>query len=449
MLDRPNSANRHNLKNAKRDPAAFPIPYPRQANRISRDAYRHFIAIAAISVAALFLWASTTEIDRVTRGQGRIVPQLQNQIVQHLEGGIVSEILVHEGDTVSRGQTLLKIDNSFSRSELAQATIDMKAKLIKMARLTAEVGGVDQIEFPDDLEQQIPKIVERERELFIGRQKTLDEQIGILEDQMKQKSLDLSEAKSRWSNTVQERELVEQRVTNLRKLASVGAFSTNDLLENERTLQQIEQRLSDLTHEIPRDEAALSEISRRMTEARMRFRSDADKERSETEIQIAKLQETIGALNDRSTRSDVMAPIDGVINKLHVATVGGVVKSGDPLVEIVPVNAAVAVEARLMPNDRAEVWPGQKAVVKVSAYDYSIYGGLAGKVVDISPDALQDERGMPYFRVRLEADAREFGPGKPITPGMLAEVDILIGRRTILDSLIRPVKQLRDNALRQ
>jgi multidrug efflux pump subunit AcrA (membrane-fusion protein) len=125
------------------------------------------------------------------------------------------------------------------------------------------------------------------------------------------------------------------------------------------------------------------------------------------------------------------------------------VKSGDPLVEIVPVNAAVAVEARLMPNDRAEVWPGQKAVVKVSAYDYSIYGGLAGKVVDISADALQDERGMPYFRVRLEAEARDFGPGKPITPGMLAEVDILIGRRTILDSLIRPVKQLKDNALRQ
>ena len=448
MLDRPSLAP---SQKSEANPASqsLPIPYPRLAKRISRDAYRNFIVIAAISVSALFIWAATTEIDRVTRGQGRIVPQLQNQIVQHLEGGIVSEILAREGDAVTRGQILLKIDNSFSRSELAQATIDMKAKLIKMARLTAEVGGASSIEFPNDLEQQIPKIVERERELFIGRQKTLDEQVGILEDQAKQKSLDLSEAKSRWSNTVRERELVEQRVGNLRKLAAVGAFSMIDLLDNERTLQQIEQRLSDLTHEIPRDEAALSEISRRMSEARTRFRSDADKERSETEIQIAKLQETIGALNDRSTRSDVLAPIDGVINKLHVATVGGVVKSGDPLVEIVPVNAAVAVEARLMPNDRAEVWPGQKAVVKVSAYDYSIYGGLAGKVVDISPDALQDERGMPYFRVRLEADARDFGPGKPVTPGMLAEVDILIGRRTILDSLIRPVKQLRDNALRQ
>lgn len=449
MLDRPSPETLSKQEPTANEPQRLPIAYPRQAKRISRDAYRNFIAIAALSVSCLLYWAATTEIDRVTRGQGRIVPQLQNQVVQHLEGGIVSEILVREGDTVSQGQTLLKIDNSFSRSELAQATIDMKAKLVRMARLTAEVSGKETIDFPDDLEKEISRIVERERELFAGRKKTLEEQIGILNDQLKQKSIDLSEAKSRWSNTIRERELVEQRVSNLRKLAAVGAFSMNDLLENERTLQQIEQRLSDLTHEIPRDEAALSEISKRMSEAQTRFRSDADKERSETEIQIAKLQETINALKDRSTRSDVSAPIDGVINKLHVATVGGVVKSGDPLVEIVPVNAAVAVEARLMPNDRAEVWPGQKAVVKVSAYDYSIYGGLAGKVVDISPDALQDERGMPYFRVRLEAEARDFGPGKPITPGMLAEIDILIGRRTILESLIRPVKQLKDNALRQ
>ena len=429
-------------------PAGMPVPYPRQAHRIVRGSYRTFVAVTAVSVISLIAWASTTEIDRVTRGSGRIVPQLQNQIVQHFEGGIVTDIFVKEGDTVGHGQTLLRIDNSFSQSELAQATIDIKAKRARIARLAAEVGDRKALEFPQDLIAEIPQIVDREREVFIGRRHTLDEQLGILDDQYKQKALDLSEAKSRWSNTIRERELVEQRVANLRKLAAVGAFSTNDLLENERTLQQIEQRLSDLTHEIPRDEAALSEINRRITEARLHFQSDAEKDRSETEVQIAKLEKTISALQDRSVRSDVLAPIDGVVNKLHVTTVGGVVKSGEPLVEIVPIDAAVAVEARLMPNDRAEVWPGQKAVVKVSAYDYSIYGGLSGRVVDISPDALQDERGMPYFRVRLEAEAKDFGPGKPITPGMLAEVDILIGRRTILDSLIRPVKQLRDNALK-
>lgn len=426
-----------------------PLPYPRQSTRIAGRAAFAFVIILAISVVVLAVWAATTEIDRVTRGQGRIVPQLQNQIVQHFEGGIVTEILVREGDKVTRGEPLLRIDNSFSRSELAQAELEIKARRAKMIRLTAEVGGAETVEFPTDLETEIPKIVDREREVFSGRRQTLTEQIGILEDQLKQKSLDLAEAKSRWANTITERDLVNRRVSNLRKLAAAGAFSANDLIDNERSLQQIEQKLSDLVHEIPRDEAAMSEINRRMGEARSRFRSDADKERSETELQIAKLEETISALKDRSLRSEVSAPIDGFVNKLHVTTVGGVVKSGEPLVEIVPADAAVAVEAKIAPSDRGDIWPGQKAVVKVSAYDYSVYGGLAGKVVDISAGALQDERGVPYFRVRFEAEGKDFGPGKPITPGMLAEVDILIGRRTVLESLLRPVRQIRDNALRQ
>ena len=429
--------------------AALSLPYPRQTTRISGRATYSFIIILAISVVILVGWAATTEIDRVTRGQGRIVPQLQNQIVQHFEGGILTEILVREGDKVTRGESLLRIDNSFSRSELAQAELEIKARRAKMIRLTAEVGGAESVEFPADLETEIPKIVDREREVFAGRRQTLTEQIGILEDQFRQKSLDLAEAKSRWANTITERDLVNRRVTNLRRLAAAGAFSANDLIDNERSLQQIEQKLSDLVHEIPRDEAAMSEINRRMGEARSRFRSDADKERSETELQIAKLEETISALKDRSLRSEVVAPIDGFVNKLHVTTVGGVVKSGEPLVEIVPADAAVAVEARIAPSDRGDIWPGQKAVVKVSAYDFSVYGGLAGKVVDISADALQDERGAPYFRVRLEAEAKDFGPGKPVSPGMLAEVDILIGRRTVLESLLRPVRQIRDNALRQ
>ena len=405
----------------RRDPS-ISLPYPRHSTRIAGRATFGFVIVLAVSVVVLVGWAATTEIDRVTRGQGRIVPQLQNQIVQHFEGGILTEILVREGDKVARGEPLLRIDNSFSRSELAQAELEIKARRAKMIRLTAEVGGAEMVEFPTDLETEIPKIVDREREVFTGRRQTLTEQIGILEDQFKQKSLDLAEAKSRWANTITERDLVNRRVTNLRRLAAAGAFSANDLIDNERSLQQIEQKLSDLVHEIPRDEAAMSEINRRMGEARSRFRSDADKERSETELQIAKLEETISALKDRSLRSEVVAPIDGVVNKLHVTTVGGVVKSGEPLVEIVPADAAVAVEARIAPSDRGDIWPGQKAVVKVSAYDYSVYGGLAGKVVDISADALQDERGTPYFRVRLEAEAKDFGPGKPISPGMLAAI---------------------------
>jgi membrane fusion protein, adhesin transport system len=230
-------------------PLPLPLPYPRQSHRIIQGASRSFVVLTALAVTGLIVWAARTEIDRVVRGYGKIVPQSQIQTVQHFEGGIVTEILVHEGDSVTQGMPLLKIDNSFSRSELAQAEIDMKAKQARILRLGAEIDESEDLIFPQDLVDMIPKIIGREREVFDSRRVTLKAQIGILDDQYKQKSLDLSEAKSRWANTIRERELVNQRVINLRKLNSVGAFSTNDLLDNERSLQQIEQRLSDLVHD--------------------------------------------------------------------------------------------------------------------------------------------------------------------------------------------------------
>jgi HlyD family type I secretion membrane fusion protein len=242
---------------------------------------------------------------------------------------------------------------------------------------------------------------------------------------------------------------VLQRVRSLRRLAEMGAVSANDLLDNERSLQQVEARMSDLTHEIPRTESALAELARKSAEAALRFASEADKEASDVALQQAKLKESALALQDRSVRSDVVAPISGIVNKLYVSTVGGVVKSGEPLAVIVPTDSAIAVEARLSPSDRAEVWPGLPAIVKISAYDFSVYGGLKGAVVEVSPDALQDERGQPYFRIRLEASAASFGPDRPVVPGMVADVDILSGRHTILETLLRPLRYVRDNALRR
>jgi HlyD family type I secretion membrane fusion protein len=225
-------------------------------------------------------------------------------------------------------------------------------------------------------------------------------------------------------------------------------MSSNDLLENERQLQQMEARISDLVHDIPRTEAALSELAGRRSEQVLKFRGDSDRDRVDTQVQIAKLEETVLAMKERSVRTEVVAPIAGVVNKLFVNTIGGVVKSGDPLIQLVPAGSSVAVEARLSPADRAQVWPGLPAVVKVSAYDFSVYGGLQGKVVDISPDALPDEKGQPYFRVRLEADGTAFGADKPVVPGMLADVNIISGKQTVLEALVRPVRRIQENALR-
>jgi HlyD family type I secretion membrane fusion protein len=408
-----------------------------------------FVLVTAVSLAVLIVWAATTEIDRVTRGAGKVVPQTQKQTVQHLEGGIVAEILVREGDTVARGQPMLRVDNSFARAELQQARLEVAAKTLRQARLAAEARGVEELTFDKALADTIPGIAEREKQMFRSRIDALRSQREILDSQIRQKSLDLQELQSRLPITRSERDLLQQRITSLERLVGIGAAARNDLLDNQRSLQQVELRLSDLVHDIPRTDSALTELRSRREDLNIRFRADAQKDAAETELQIAKLHESIAALTDRAERSEVVAPMAGVVNKLFVTTVGGVVKSGEPLVEITPADATLTVEARLAPDDRARVWPGLPAVVKVSAYEFAVYGGLPGKVLDISPDALQDERGQPYFRVRLQADSTAFGPDRPVVPGMTVDVDILSGRQTVLTALLRPLHQMQERALRE
>ncbi|GGH10766.1 HlyD family type I secretion periplasmic adaptor subunit [Alsobacter metallidurans] len=432
----------------QKTPAAAPLPFPRQTDRIAKGSQTIFVGASAVGLASFIAWASLTSLEKVTRGSGRVIPQLQNQTVQHFEGGILTEILVREGETVEKGAPLLRIENSFSRAELQQAKLEIMAREVKLARLAAEANG-QPFTPPTGLDGPARTFAEREQTVYDSRRLTLNEQMAIVDEQSRQKQLELSELRSRWTNTVRERDLVNQRVKSLRRLTELGAVSSNDLLEGERALQQIESRMSDLSHEIPRTESALVELTRRRSETALRFASDAEKERSEVALQQAKLQESALALQDRSQRSDVISPMSGVVNKLYVSTVGGVVKSGEPLAVLVPVDSAIAVEARLSPSDRAEVWPGLPAIVKISAYDYSVYGGLKGRITEVSPDALQDERGQSYFRVRLEAESGGFGPDRPVVPGMTADVDILSGKRTILSTLLRPVRNLRDNALRQ
>ena len=423
--------------------------YPRRCDRIARDAHALFLITVAGGLLGFLVWSASTTLDKVTRGSGRVIPVTQNQIVQHLEGGIVTEILVREGDTVERGQPLLRITNSLWEAELAQARLELKARKAKMTRLQAEIDGLATLSFPGELVNDVPQIVDAEANMFQTRKAALEQQAGILDDQVRQKELELAELKSRWQNTKRERDLITQQVDSLRRLNKVGAVSRNDLVEAEIAFSQIDGKLSALVHDIPRTEAALSESERRRNEHKLRFRSDVEKEKTETELALAKLDEQITAMSDRVKRSEVIAPISGTVNKLFVTTLGGVVRPAEPLVQLVPADMSVAVEARVAPADRANVYPGQEAVVKISAYEYSLFGGLKGKVVEISSDALQDDKGNPYFRVRLEAQAQNFGPDKPVVPGMLAEVDILYGKHTVLEYLVKPIRDIQAAALRQ
>ena len=423
--------------------------FPRRIDRIATEAHGRFVVILGICTLLALVFSIVVQIDRVTRASGRIVTQQTKQEVQHLEGGIIAEILVKQGDTVVAGQPLMRVENSFFKSELAQAAIELGAKRARILRLDAETSGAKEIKFPPEVTAASQQVVNNEISLFRRRQANLNEQLSILAQQQRQKEIELSELRSRQPSVSRERQISEERLSSLNKLSSIGAASNNERLEAERVLQQAISRLSDLAHEIPRTEAALAEIGQRKAEAVSRFQADAEKERGQTATDIEKLMKSIEALQDRSRRSDVNARVGGTINKLNVTTIGGVVKPGEALVEIVPADGLIEVEMKLSPADRADVWPGQRAIVKVSAYEYSVYGGLSARVLDISPDAHQDERGIPYFRVRLEADAAALGPAHPVLPGMLAEVDVIGNRQSVLGTILKPLRRLKDNALRQ
>jgi len=417
-------------------------------DRIAHEAHGQFVMVLGGVLGLALLWAGFTEIDRVTRGAGKIIPQKLKQEVQHLEGGIITDIMVREGERVRAGQPLVRVENTFFRSELAQAAIERASRRLKMARLDAETSGKPVV-FPADLIQSMPRAVENEEALYRRRKANLDEQISILTQQARQKEIELSELRSRQPLVLRERKISEERLAILSKLSNAGAASLNETLEAERLLQQALTRLSDLAHDIPRNEAALSEIAQKKAQIVSAFQAEAEKERTQAAIDLQKLDENIHALQERLRRSEVSASIAGTVNKLNVLSVGAVVKPGEAIAEIVPTDEAISVEMRLAPADRGNVWPGEKAIVKVSAYDYSVHGGLSARVVDISPDALQDERGNPYFRVRLEADAKGFGENKPVLPGMQADVDVIGQRQSVLASLIKPIRRITDNALRQ
>jgi HlyD family type I secretion membrane fusion protein len=431
------------------EPTAAQTFPPRQTDRIARSANGIFIAVTLLGLGGFLWWAGSTSIEEVTKADGRVIPTEQNQNVQHMEGGIISEILVSEGDTVQAGDTLLRVENSFSGAELAQMQVDLLAQRLRLARLDAEVAGEPNF-LPDRTPaENYPALLTGEVRLFERRQDKLAEQLAIFDDQARQQRLALVERQTRLTNKQNEFDLMQQQVASLTELVLAGAASRNSLLDRQSQLQQIRTQIDDLHFQIPQFEAGLSELLRRRAEAELQFRSDAESERSDTQVKIAKLVQTIAAMDDRSQRTNVTAPISGRINRLLVSTVGGVVQPGQTLVQIVPADASVSVEARVSPADRGDIYPGLESVIKISAYNYSIYGGLRGKIVEISPDALQDDDGEPYFRVRIEASSQDFGPDHPVVPGMLAELNILTGSNTVLDYLLQPLRRLSENALRQ
>jgi adhesin transport system membrane fusion protein len=427
-------------------------PFEAEADAlISRErTYRAqtIVRASVIVVALLLLWAALAQVDEVTRGDARVIPSRQLQVVQSLDGGVVSEIAVQEGQVVEVGQLLLRVEETRATAGMRESAATGIALRARAARLRALAEGKP-FDPPAAKDQDDKRTVEEERRLYASRLSELDAQLAVLRQQMAQRQQEQSEAEAKRTAALRGLELAQQELAQTRPLLATGAVSQVDILRLDRDVSRNRGDAEQASAQIARAQAAISESQRRAQEAELTFRNEARRDLNEAMGKLNALNEGAVALQDKVSKSQIKSPVRGRVQRLLANTVGGVVQPGKDIVEIVPLDDTLVLEARVQPKDIAFIRPDQAATVKFTAYDFSIYGGLEAKVENISPDTVVDERGNAFYLVRVRTAKPGFNDKLPIIPGMTAEVDVLTGRKTVLSYLLKPVLKVRDGALRE
>jgi membrane fusion protein, adhesin transport system len=385
---------------------------------------------ATVALLVTFvLWAHFAVLDEVKRGDGRVIPARQIQVVQSLEGGIIDQILVHEGDIVRQEQPLMRINDTKFASEFGEVRERRGAVAARVARLEAEAQGLAELKFLDELIRSAPRAVETERSVFETRTRKVAQDIDVLSQQQARLSENLK--------------LLNREVELTRRLHVQKVVPEIEMLRLER--QASETR------------GQLAETLSRIENVKTAFRSQADEDLAKSKGDLAVLDENIKSAQDRVRRTELQAPVYGIVNKINLTTIGAVVQPAQNLVEIVPLEDTLLVEGRIRPQDIAFIRSGQDAVVKVTAYDSSVYGSLKGKVERVSADTIVDEKlerdkRETFYRVIVRTEKNHLGTAErplPIIPGMVATVEVLTGEKSVLDYLLKPARTLREEALRE
>ncbi|MDP3674864.1 MAG: HlyD family type I secretion periplasmic adaptor subunit [Novosphingobium sp.] len=396
------------------------------------DANRKLIAISAVGILVLIMWAAVARVDEITRGMGKVIPSSKVQLVQAAEPATVAGIMVRAGQTVKRGQLLVRLDDSQSASALGQLETENQRLAARAARLQNEgTGGANGALNAD------------EAALSAVRQATARSRQSALASAVEQRRRDLSEGQATTAALANSARLAQDQVNMLAPLAAKGIVPQTDLLSAQRELVDVQGRLAAARQGTARASAAIQEAQAQLSEARFDFRQQALNERSEVTTKIAVNEESIRGAAARQNRNELRAPVAGIVNDVQVTTVGGFVNAGQKIMQIVPVGEKLLIEARVAPKDIAFIKTGDRANVKVTAYDFSIYGGLPGVVRQISADSIYDEAEKEaYYTVIVETDRAYIvsrGQRLPIVPGMICDVEIITGRKSVLTYLMKPV----------
>jgi membrane fusion protein, adhesin transport system len=408
-------------------------------------------ATLVLTLACGLGWAALARVDEVTRGEGKVIPASRIQLVQNLEGGIVRRITTREGAMVREGDVLVQIDATSFGSSLDERREKLSGLRAMLARLEAHAEG-RALAMPDDITRSRPRLAREQEEMHLNRQREIEAALGGLDQQVAQRRQEIEEIKARITNLTRGLEIAREEMDLTRPLVQRGAAARVELIRLEARHNDLQGALDAAQLALPRIRQALSEAENRRTEREMAFLSEMRAQLAETRVQVAALEQSIKADLDRVDRTDVRAPVSGIVKTLHVSTLGQVVKPGVDIVEIVPAGDNLLIETRIRPQDIAHLRPGLNAVVRLTAYDYTHYGVLKGQVEHVGADTIQTERGETFYHARIRTDRTSLdrnGEQLPILPGMVANVDILTGRKSVLDYLVRPITRLQHEALRE
>ncbi|MHC2146612.1 adhesin transport system membrane fusion protein [Pseudomonas sp. 210_17 TE3656] len=429
-------------------------PLPEVNKALIEDAPR-IVRMTIWGVIAFFLflgiWANFAIIDEVTRGEGKAIPSSKLQKIQNLEGGIVAQIFAKEGQIVEAGDPLLRLDDTRFVSNVGETEADRLAMALRVERLSAEVEDRP-LKIDEEIRKAAPSQAANEDALYQSRRQQLQSEIGGLQEQLVQRQQELREFSSKQAQYRNSLQLLRQEISMSEPLVAQGAISQVEVLRLKRAEVENRGQLDATSLAIPRAESAIKEVERKIDETRGKFRSDALTQLNEARTDLSKAQATGKALDDRVNRTLVTSPVRGIVKQLLVNTVGGVIQPGSDLVEIVPLDDTLLVEARIRPQDIAFLHPGQEAMVKFTAYDFTIYGGLKAKLEQIGADTITDEDNNTFYVIKLRTDRSHLGTDENpllIIPGMVASVDIITGKKSVLSYLLKPIIRARAEALRE
>jgi len=410
--------------------------------------WNYYITVVPIGLFILttLLWAAFSSIDEVVRGEGRVIPSGQTKVLQHMEGGIVSQILVKEGDRVSLNQPMYQLEQASFTADLNEKDIEKVSLQAKQHRLESLIYDKDLV-YSSGFSEKYPQVVHNEMQIFYSERLNNSERLNGATQKVEQKRYEIQDLEAKLRDLTTELDLAKENTAISEQLMRSGAGSKKEYLAEMGKKQNLITQLNGVKNQIPVAQGKLKEGMFELGSIRSEIKSKALNELQDVRLKLTQTAQQSEASVDRTKRLLITSPVNGIVNKLYYYTIGGAIKPGDKVAEVTPLEDGFMIDANIRASDRGRIWIGQKANIEITAYDYARYGRIDGELVSISPDSYTNQKGDILYAVKIKAFTDSLGPNLPIMPGMEAGVNIITGKKTVLSYIVLPIKRIGQNSM--